>query len=132
VPVSTERQLARLRARFEKHARDIAEIGFVVKGSVIQRFSRCGNTGCRCHDDPPRLHGPYWQWTSRVKAKTVSRMLTDEQAGRYQEWIDNSKRLEEIVGKLYELSQEADAILRTQERATPTRNVPRRRARSSS
>lgn len=130
MPASSERRLARLRARFEKHAREIAEIGFVLKGSVIQRFSRCGNAGCRCHHDPPQLHGPYWQWTSKVKARTVSRMLTDEQASRYQDWIENSRLLEEIVRNLYELSQEADAILRPRERATSTQNAPRRRARS--
>ena len=132
MPATVERQLARLRARFAQAAREVEDIGFVLKGSVIQRYRRCSSVGCHCRADPPQLHGPYWQWSSKVKAKTVSRLLNDEQARRYQQWIDNGKRLEEIVQELYGLSDQADAILRRQERSVPPRkrNAPRRGDRS--
>ena len=134
MPATPERQLARLRARFEQAARELDEIGFVLKGSVIQRYSRCSSVGCHCRADPPQLHGPYWQWSSKVKAKTVSRRLTDEQARRYQQWIDNGRCLEQIVQDLYDLSEQADAILRRQERSTPApkQNASRRRGRARS
>jgi hypothetical protein len=28
--------------------------------------------------DPPRLHGPYWQWTRKVAARTICRWLSPE------------------------------------------------------
>ena len=31
---------------------------------------------CRCKGDPPRLHGPYYLWTRKVAAKTVTVRLT--------------------------------------------------------
>jgi hypothetical protein len=33
--------------------------------------------------DPPRLHGPYWQWTRKVAAKTICRWLSAEQHRDY-------------------------------------------------
>jgi hypothetical protein len=113
---NAERQLARLRARFETRAHELAQVGFMIRGSIIERFSRCGTAGCACHDDPPKLHGPYWQWTTKVKGKTVTRNLSDVQKRRYQEWMDNAKRVDQIVAELFELSTQANALLRDVER----------------
>lgn len=41
----------------------IAALGLPLPGSLVERRTRCGNTGCRCHADPPQLHGPYLTWT---------------------------------------------------------------------
>jgi hypothetical protein len=44
----------------------IAALGLPLPGSLVERSTRCGNTGCRCHADPPQLHGPYLTWTRKV------------------------------------------------------------------
>ena len=82
----------------------IARIGFVLPGTLAQRQTRCGRAGCHCHADPPQLHGPYWLWTRKVASKTVTRMLTDEQAADYQEWFDNAKTLRTLTNELEALS----------------------------
>jgi hypothetical protein len=125
-----ERELARLRARYEERAREVAELGFLMRGSILQRFSRCGSPGCACHDEPPRLHGPYWQWTRKVKGKTVTRNLSEDQVARYREWMENAKRLDEILQELQELSAQADQLLRAQEnpRPPPKSRAPSRTA----
>jgi hypothetical protein len=127
-----ERQLARLRARFEQHAQELARLGFLLKGSLLQRFKQCSSSGCACHADPPQLHGPYWQWTSKVNGKTITRTLSEDQVSRYREWMENGRRFDQIVQDLYDLSAQADAILRSQERQSrePRENAPRRRTRS--
>lgn len=129
MPPARARQLARLRERFQKRATELTQVGFILKGSLVQRFLPCGTPSCRCHADPPRLHGPYWQWSSKVGGKTVSRMLTEDQARRYQEWMANGKRFAEIVNNLHDLSSQADAILLAQERKpAKTHTTSRRRA----
>ncbi len=129
MPPSTDRQLerhlARLRTRYQQHATALARVGFVLKGSLVQRFLSCGTPGCHCHAEPPQLHGPYWQWSRRVQGKTVSRMLRDPQVPRYQEWIENGKRLDGIVTAMHDLAAQADALLHDHERVSPTR-PPRR------
>jgi len=114
-----ERKLARLRAHAYQKAQELADLGFVLRGSILERFSRCGSAGCACHADPPRLHGPYWQWTAKVAGKTVTRNLSDHQVQRYRAWMDNAQHLDQIVAELFDLSTQADAVLRGLERQAP-------------
>ena len=85
----------------------IAASGMVLPGSITQRRTRCGHPGCACHADPPALHGPYWQWTRKVAAKTVGRWLSPEQNHDYQAWIDNDRRLRELLARLEALGTAA-------------------------
>lgn len=125
--INAERQLARLRARAYERVQELSRLGFVMRGSILERFSRCGSPGCGCHDDPPRLHGPYWQWTAKTRGKTVTRNLSQDQVKRYREWMENARRLDEIVQQLFDLSAQADELLRTMEReAEPVRTKARR------
>ena len=85
----------------------IAGTGMVLPGSITQRRTRCGRNGCACRADPPRLHGPYWQWTRKVAARTVCRWLSPAQREDYQAWIDNDRRLRELITQLEELGAAA-------------------------
>jgi hypothetical protein len=105
MPEPTPSQKAR-RAQ-QQLARQLAEIGFAMPGTITERHMRCGKPACRCKADPPTLHGPYLQWTRKVNNKTVTRMLSPEQLERYQAWFDNDKKLKELVSALEALSLQA-------------------------
>jgi len=94
------------RARAEAIAAEIARLarGFTLPGTVADRLTRCGHPGCRCHADPPQLHGPYHQWTRKKNGKTATRILSDEQLADYGPWFDNRKRLRELLAELEALS----------------------------
>lgn len=108
---STQQQHHRLTERYRRLAGQLAEVGWILKGSVVERHVPCGNAGCRCHADPPQLHGPYWQWSTAVNGKTVSRRLSEEQARQYRQWIDNRKRLEAILAQMHEIADQASQLL---------------------
>jgi hypothetical protein len=98
----------------------IARTGMVLPGSLIERRTRCGRSNCGCHADPPRLHGPYWQWTRKIAARTICRWLSAEQRDDYQAWIDNDRRLRELLARLEALGAaalEADPRLHRQRRS---------------
>ncbi len=99
VPVTPEQ-----RAEARRITREISKIGFVLPGTISKRYLTCTHQGCKCHGDPPSLHGPYWYWTRKVRSKTVTRSLSAEQAEEYQAWFDNEKRLRFLVRELEELS----------------------------
>jgi hypothetical protein len=82
----------------------IAELGFCLPGSITTRKMRCGNPHCRCKADPPQLHGPYTYWTRKVHGKTIAQLLTAEQLERYQPWIENDRRLRNLVNQLQTLA----------------------------
>jgi len=79
---------------------EIASSGRVLPGSILERRTRCGRANCACHADPPKLHGPYWQWTRKVANKTVGRWLSAEQREDYAVWVDNDRRMRELLGRL--------------------------------
>ena len=95
---------ATLERRRAKIAAEIAALGLPLPGSLVERRTRCGNTGCRCHADPPQLHGPYWTWTRKVDNKTVTRTLDTAQADALQPLLDNSRRLRELTTELETLA----------------------------
>jgi hypothetical protein len=85
----------------------IAATGMVLPGSITQRRTRCGRANCACHAAPPRLHGPYWQWTRKIAAKTICRWLSPAQHDDYQAWVDNDRRLRELLARLEALGAAA-------------------------
>lgn len=85
-------------------AAQLGELGFVLPGTVATRTARCGKRNCRCHADPPALHGPYIQWTRKVDNKTVTRLLSDEQLRDYQPWFDNARTLKALTAELEALT----------------------------
>ena len=91
-------------ARFEALKREILKLGFVRPGSLVRRFMPCGNPSCRCMGDPPRLHGPYYQWTNKVQGKTKTLRLSEEQARLCAEWTRDHKRLKQLVRQMEQLS----------------------------
>jgi len=110
-------RLERYERTYRALAAELAGLGFISQGSVVVRYTTCGKAGCRCQGDPPRRHGPYYQWSRAVAGKTVSRRLTEREAELYRGWIANRRRLEEIVARMEQTSAAAGELLLRQ--ATP-------------
>lgn len=109
--------ISEYKRRYRELLKEITEIGFIRTGSVASRYNYCGKTNCRCHGDPPRPHGPYWQWTAKVDGKTVNRRLSDREVELYQEWIGNDRRLRALIDELRAVAEEAtNFILETEVR----------------
>jgi len=97
---ATDRRVQKLQAQ-------LAQIGFALPGTINVAMNRCGKPNCACHQDPPKLHGPYITWTRKVSGKTVTRRLTPEQLERYKPWFENDRRLRELTKQLQALSLQA-------------------------
>ena len=103
----TPDQQARAQAIAAEITARLAGLPFALPGTVADRRTRCGYPGCRCHADPPQLHGPYHQWTRKIAAKTICRWLTADQHTDYQAWIDNDRRLRDLLARLEALGAAA-------------------------
>jgi hypothetical protein len=100
----TPDQQARAQAIAAEITTRLAGLAFALPGAVADRLTRCGRANCRCHADPPRLHGPYHQWTRKKNGKTATKILTDDQLADYAPWFGNHKRIRELLAELEELS----------------------------
>jgi len=107
--------LRRARARYAALQRALGTVGFFRRGTLVRVYGRCGKPGCRCAADPPRLHGPYVQWTRKVAGKTVSVRVRPAQVRFFEEWIRNARRLDRRLAQMQQLSLRAtERILRQQ------------------
>ena len=99
-PKRTRQRLETYEHRYRELAAELADIGYIASGSLASRFTRCGKPHCAYTADPPKLHGPYWHWSTKVDGKTVNRRLNDREAALYSEWIDNDRRARELLAKM--------------------------------
>ena len=99
--------------RYQALKENLLTVGYIRPGSLVRRFMPCGKKGCRCQGDPPILHGPYYQWTRKVRGKTVTIRLSQAQAQQCDDWLRNHRRFKKIVRQMETLSlKETDRILR--------------------
>jgi hypothetical protein len=118
-------------ARQAALARITAEIaaaaGPALPGTLTVRAYACGKPGCRCHADPPRLHGPYAEWTRKIGGKTVTRRLTPAELADYQPLFDNARKLRALLAELQDLTLqiiEEDNSPRDRQPAGPDERPP--------
>jgi len=90
--------------QYEKVKAEILALGYVLQGSVIERWMECGKAACQCHEDVRARHGPYYQWSWKSRGRTVSVYLDKEQAGLCKRWVGNNRRLERILTRIRTLS----------------------------
>jgi len=97
----------RLRARLARCKEELQRIEIALQGSVTERWMPCGKKGCRCQADPPQLHGPYYQWTTKIDGRTKTLRLMPEEIEDFRSWIAEGQRLDECVREWRRLSAEA-------------------------
>ncbi len=107
----TTKRLDGYERRYRALAHELADIGYIAQGSLAPRFTRCGKPTCACRADPPKLHGPYWHWSTKVNGRTVNRRLNSREAELYTQWIDNDRRARELLAKMREIAAQATALI---------------------
>ena len=112
------------RAARDQIAAQLAQAGFALPGTLTVRAYACGKPGCRCHADPPRLHGPYAEWTRKIGGKTITRRLTPAELAEYQPLFDNAKKLRTLLSELQDLTLQIIETGSTREPSTPAEPEP--------
>jgi hypothetical protein len=86
-------KLKRLRRQYEQLQQQIADLPWILQGSVTEK--------------PPlsATARATYQWTRKVRAKTVSIALSPEQATAFRDAIAANRRLEDALRQMRKLSQ---------------------------
>ena len=104
-------QLDRHAARFRLYQKEFEKLDYFCKGTVLERWMKCGQPSCVCHSAPAKRHGPYWEWTFKAKGKTVNVRLTAEAGPIYQAATQQYRRLKSLLHRLEKLSRSGLALL---------------------
>ena len=113
---------------YQQLQRALSRVGYFRRGTLLKRFMTCGKPECACKASPPRLHGPYYQWTRKIAGKTVTVLFTREQADLLAGWIAEGRQLDRIIAQMQRLSLRAtDRMLK--ELSPAARKAPAARVR---
>lgn len=99
----TNEQVAAATRTYKELAARIGELGLIHHGTLAHRYA-----------NPPAgaaTRTPFYQWSSKVDGKTVSRILTEQQAELYKEWIDNDRELRTIIKAMRDASERATQLI---------------------
>lgn len=100
--------------RFAALKRELLDLNYFCKGTVLKRTMKCGNLRCPCHRDPAKRHGPYWECTYKIQNKTVNLKLYPETLPLYRSAIQQSRKLKSLLQQMEKLSRSALAHLAQQ------------------
>jgi len=108
MPQETEGRREQALRRYERQYEDLKlqlqNLGYILQGSVTERWNQCGRSWCHCHKDPQSRHGPYYQWSWKDRGKTKSVYLDADQAKQCREWIKNHRELERLLKRMRAVS----------------------------
>ncbi|MGH7442351.1 MAG: DUF6788 family protein [bacterium] len=93
-------------------AKDLAAPSAMRRGSVGERWMKCGQSGCACRRDEQARHGPYLSLTRMEGGRTRSRYLSSAEAGLARAQVDAGQRFRRRVESYWQACERwADAQL---------------------
>ena len=92
--------LLRRQRRYHELKKSIVKLGYVCPGSVVERYMPCGKSNCRCAADPANRHGPYYEWSRKVRGKTVTIRLSEQAAELYKEFTRNYRICKKLFNQM--------------------------------
>ncbi len=101
-----------LRRRRRTLLRRLPPLEAVLRGSLIERYKRCGKPGCKCAQG--RGHGPkYYLSVSRTGARPEMDYVPQAHQEQVAQYLANYRRIREILEELCAINRE---LLRRRER----------------
>ena len=100
------KKICTLEAQIERIKHDLASLSDLRPGSLSKQYNVCGNPKCRCKEDPPRKHGPYYQLSFTRKGRSRTKFIKKPQLLMVKDQLKNYKKLRTLVDHWIELSTE--------------------------
>jgi hypothetical protein len=98
--------LEQLLAHSQTLKAQIAALGEMRPGSLVERHRKCGKPNCHCARRGARGHDPDWILTRPVKGKTVTRAIPEGPAlEQTRVQVEEYKRFRELVRQLIEVNE---------------------------
>jgi hypothetical protein len=80
-----------------KIKREIANLRRIAFGTLVKRYTTCGNSECWCAKDPKGGHGPYFTWSRLKRRKLVRTSLSKKQAEIFKTAIRDYQKLKRLI-----------------------------------
>jgi hypothetical protein len=112
-------RIEQLHSRREELKTQLAQVGDLRPGSLVERYRRCGKANCHCAGEGAEGHGPTWSLTREVGGKTITTIIPSAAVENTRGQIAEYKRFRSLAKELVETSERlCDAQLETPEAAS--------------
>ena len=101
-----KRRICVLEVQIEKVKRELGGLGDLHPGSLSEQYNVCGNPNCRCKENPPKKHGPYYQLSFTRKGRSRTKFVKRPHLSQVKKQLKNYARLRSLVDRWIELSSE--------------------------
>jgi hypothetical protein len=109
--------IEKLRQRRDQLLHQVAAIGEMRPGSLVERYRRCGKANCWCAQPGERGHGPSFSLTHAVQGKTVTRIIPPHAVERTRQQIAEYQRFRALAQEVVDASERlCDAELKQGQR----------------
>lgn len=85
--------------------KEVAAVGDMRPGSLVERYRRCGKPGCHCAKEGARGHGPSWSLTRAVGGKTVTTIIPVDAVDQARRDIAEYQRFRGLTRDLVDVSE---------------------------
>src|SRR6202050_4682185 len=101
----TDEPAATLRRRRQALLRQLPPLKSILRGSLIERYKRCGKPGCKCAEGPG--HGPkYYLSVSHPGLRPQMDYVPQADHADVTERLANYHRVREIIEEICEINRE--------------------------
>jgi hypothetical protein len=88
-------------ADYERLTKVLAEVGLIAQGTITPRRITKPDPSDR---RKKKSYGPYYQWTMKIRARTVTINLSPAQVREFKKAIANNRKLENTLARMRVLS----------------------------
>src|SRR5437667_3407733 len=105
-PINLQNQSIRsLHSRREALVQRLPPLSAILRGSLIERFKRCGKPGCKCAQGPG--HGPkYYLSISQPGARPQMDYVPVEYAQQVSEYLRNFQQVRQLLEQICNANRE--------------------------
>jgi Family of unknown function (DUF6788) len=101
----TEQPSSVLRRRRKQLLRNLPPLDSILRGSLIERYKRCGKSGCKCASGPG--HGPKYYLSVSYPGRTPQMdYVPQADHAQISERLANYHRVREILEEICEINRE--------------------------
>jgi len=95
-----------IRGKRDRLLRQLPDLRKVLRGTLVERYRRCGRPNCRCARQGDPGHGPVWYLMVTLRpGQTVKVYVPEERREEVQRWIENFRRVRETVEEMSTLNR---------------------------
>lgn len=110
--------IQKLKQRRDQLRAELAQVGDMRPGSLVERYRRCGKPNCHCAGEREAGHGPSFSLTHAVRGKTVTRVIPAHAVQTTREQIKEYHRFRALGQELVEANEHwCDTQLRISDQA---------------